>query len=398
MILKPVEAKSLVECYSKLRGKQTLSTYCLHGKEGNRTTYTAKLTFNQLVETFELVPSGVLPETVKIQRDLIQSRTGKIKQYISNNKDFVFPAVIAVVESMDVSPSVLDGLVSVTLQVDPFRYLVDGQGRLSGIKLAIQEDPSLGSNTIDVKFIISQGVESDAQLFSDINTTPTRPNRSQCVAMDSRSVLNSFAKQLVQSSPILSDKICYSKASVTKSATGQKLWTLNQVTAFVLLLTGLTAKEAEIELNDDGRIQYWTGFINAYLEKLCYSKALYGVLKGDASPTDIRQTTIIGTSVFFKSLALFGKIIMLNFIESGQPKADWSFMDSLRDIDLSVSNLEWRGRCQNYQGRFEDKAFNHRAMASYLCDVVGINKPDEIAEVENHVISTRMLPGSDEAA
>ena len=389
MSLNTLESQLLVECYSQLKGANIYAGYGLWGKEGNRTSYTVKMTFLQLAEQFNLVPSGVLPETVKLQRDLVSSRTSKIKQYIKDNTDFVFPAVIAVVESLDVEKLDFSDIVKITLNPDSFRYLVDGQGRLSAIKEIVNELPELGNNTIDVKFIISTGLASDAQLFSDINTTPIRPNRSQCVAMDSRSVLNSFAKRLVQSSPILSDKICYSKASVTTSSTDEKLWTLNQVTAFILTITGLTAKAAEESINEE-RIAYWSGFINAYFSQLKHSDAINDALSGNKPPAQIRKETIIGTSVMFKSLALFGKIIMLNFIERGQTKADWSFMEKLKHVDFSYSNPQWKGRCMNQQGRLEDKSFNHRAVASYLCDVVGLQKPDDVISAENDVIQSRL--------
>jgi DGQHR domain-containing protein len=389
MSLTQNETQALTACYQRLKGHMPLTVIGLVGKEGNRLTYTAKLTFAQLAEQFNLVPTGVLPETVKLQRDLVSSRTNKIQSYLKNNDDFVFPAVIAVVEALNIETLALNSAVEIKLTPDSYRWLVDGQGRLASIKNILSEFPEYGDNTIDVKFILSLGVEKDAQLFTDINTTPTRPNKSQCIAMDSRSILNSFAKHLVQHSPVLANKICYSKSSVTRNATSDALWTLNQVTAFILIITGLSASQSEAEFSRAERRDYWFGFINAYLNQLCANPTFDDALHTVKPALEIRQNTIIGTSVFLKSMALLGKIMMLNFIESGEAKADWSCMQSLANIDLSYNNTEWLGRCLNFRGGYEDKSFNHKAMASYFCDVLAINKPQEIIEAEIQVSQSR---------
>jgi hypothetical protein len=64
-------------------------------------------------------------------------------------------------------------------------------------------------------------------------------------------------------------------------------------------------------------------------------------------------------------------------------------MDKLSDVVFSTINPEWSGRCLNYRGRFEDKTFNHRAMASYLCMVTGLEVPEELETVEEEVLRAR---------
>lgn len=73
----------------------------------------------------------------------------------------------------------------------------------------------------------------------------------------------------------------------------------------------------------------------------------------------------------------------------GQGQMDWSFMDKIADVDLSVNNSEWIGRCLNGRGKFEDKSFNHGAVASYLCTVSGLHVPEELEAVEEEVLMMR---------
>lgn len=383
--------RSLHDIYRQIRGEEDLVIYAFGGREGNRETYLSKISFSDLTRHFSLVPSGVtLPNNLMLQRDLIMSRSTSIKQYLINNEDFVFPEVISVCESfiLDEIESI-PNLFRLSLRADSFRYLVDGQGRLSGITRALEEMPSLADSTIDIKFVLSSGVENDTQLFSDINMTPVAPNKSQCAAMDSRKSVNRFAKRVVVSLPELTDLVDYTKASVTNSSSAKKLWTLNQVVAFVLMVTGTTSKTCEKELNTDEKQEYWTGFIRKYFECLKKNPKFRDAVTGAISASDVRESSIVGTSVFLKSLALTGKVLMMHFINKGDAQADWSIMDRWSEIDLSKSNKEWLGRCMNYRGGYEDKSFNHKAMASYFLSEMGISMPEQLEDVEEEVLLCR---------
>jgi DGQHR domain-containing protein len=150
-------------------------------------------------------------------------------------------------------------VVTLRLSQAAFRYLVDGQGRLMGIRQALKTNPALADNTIDIKFVRSEGLVKDTQLFADINMTPVKPNKSQCAAIDSRLVINRFAKLVIHAVHRLTDRIDFTKASVTNSQVSQKLWTLNQVVAFVQLVTGATPKSFQTLLGSEEREAYWTG-------------------------------------------------------------------------------------------------------------------------------------------
>lgn len=381
------ETKALASCYSTMRGTSNLSVFALSGDEGDRTTYTSKLTFSDLAENFNIVPQDGLPAGVMLQRELAKSRSRAIANYILSSEDFIFPEVIAIVETLSVSEfKQMGNVVQIQLDKTAFRYLVDGQGRLLAIKTLLEKHPELVSKTIDVKFVESRGIEADAQIFSDINGSQLAPNSSQHIAMDSRKVLSRFTKEAVRLTPSLCNIVDFTKSSVTTSSKTDNVWTLNQLSKFLLILTGASAKKAETLFSDEAERTHWIGFLKLFFDKAtCNPYIRETLVKGRSGA----KGSIIGTATFLKSFALFGRIAVLNSMMEGQGKMDWSFMDKIADVDFSVENPEWIGRCLNGRGKFEDKTFNHGAVASYLCAVSGLHVPEELEAVEEEVLMMR---------
>jgi DGQHR domain-containing protein len=377
--------------YRQMRGTETFEIYAFGGKEGDRFTYVAKTPYSVLSKQFSLVPQNVsLPKNLMLQRNLVQSRSTNIQQYIVNNENFIFPEVISICEIIDAEPVAgIPNLFKLTIPTWAFRYLVDGQGRLMGITKAQAIKAELDDQTVDIKFVLSEGVIRDAQVFSDINMTPVSPNKSQCAAMDNRQAVNRFAKRAVDSVAQLTPLIDYTKNSVTSSSTSQKLWTLNQMVAFVLILTGTTAKSSEKELGAEDKQVYWTGFIAKYFLMLQTNDRFKSAITRELTAQEVRAESIIGTSVFLKSIALMGKILIMHFINKGDAQADWSIMKDWGSVDLSTNNVEWIGRCKNFRGGFEDKSFNHKAMASYFLTQMGVEMPEDLETIEEEVLMNR---------
>ena len=208
-----------------------------------------------------------------LQRELAKSRSRAIANYILSSEDFIFPEVIAIVEMLSVSEfKQMGNVVKINLDKTAFRYLVDGQGRLLAIKTLLEKHPELASKTIDVKFVESRGIESDAQIFSDINGSQLAPNSSQHIAMDSRKVLSRFTKEAVRLTPSLCNIVDFTKSSVTTSSKTDNVWTLNQISKFLLILTGTSAKKAEALFSDEAERNHWIGFLKLFFEKaMCLS-------------------------------------------------------------------------------------------------------------------------------
>jgi DGQHR domain-containing protein len=376
--------------YSQMTGSTDLVLYAVGGQEGDRFTYCGKILFSQLVEHYSVVPNAeTLPPYLKLQRELVKSRSTGIRQYLLTNDDHIFPEVISIsseIVAERIEPAAAN-LFKITVPKESFRYLVDGQGRLVGIKEALLKREDLGSQSVDIKLVLSESIGRDGQVFSDVNSTPIAPNKSQCAAFDGRLVINQFAKRVIANTEGLNQIIDFNSASVTSSSKSPALWTLNQFIAFLLLVMGTTAKACQSALADEDKQAYWEGFITKFLSQLIANPQFAEAYLQRIPAQQSRKESIVGTSVFLKSIGLMGKVMALNFIEAGQ--ADWSRMSEWKRIDLSVGNDEWIGRCKNFRGGFEDRGYNHRAMSSLFLSQMAFNVPEELEIVEEEVLINR---------
>ena len=79
----PLLIDSVYDVYKQLKADHDFSFIALKGKEGGRTTYSAKLSFGQIAQCFSQAPScDAVPNEFLLQRELTQSRANKIKQYL----------------------------------------------------------------------------------------------------------------------------------------------------------------------------------------------------------------------------------------------------------------------------------------------------------------------------
>ncbi|MFT5852637.1 MAG: DGQHR domain-containing protein [Colwellia sp.] len=375
----------LQNLYSQLRVENNFTFLALAGKEGLRTTYIVSVDFFNVIELFKPVPHN--PDSkLLVQRETHKSRVSAVSTYLTDNYASL-PSTGAIVETIH-TEHVIENIYRITIPKEAFRYFFDGQARLGGISQLLSKDISYGNNTLTVKFVKTEGLEKDNQLFNDWNSASIRPNPSICKAMDSRAIINRFTKKIINESHIIVDLIDFNKASVTASSKSNKIWTLNQFTTFVQTIAGVTAKSAENILDDKAQKQT-AGFIHKYLEVLSEHPQLKPIFNRTVSPTSTRNTSIVGTSVWLKSIALTGRFVCLHLLLSTDKKADWSFMKSLHDIDFSRENKEWEGRCINYRGGLEDKTFNHKAVASYLLNTMGLELPESLDDAEEVVLITR---------
>lgn len=376
----------LQNIYNELKATKNFSFVAIRGYEGECETFTVNLTYKTLIEAFKLVPFN--PDSdLFIQRETQKSRVSKIRNYLSD-PIASFPSAGAIVENYS-TKIIHEGVFLLTIPASSFRYLFDGQGRLAGISEYLKANPSAKNNTLTVKLYKSQGANIDNQRFTDWNSSLTKPNQSICQAMDSRAVINDYTKFVINNLPLIKGRIDFTKASVTQSSKSNKLWSLNQFKAFIKIVTGVTDNTAETIFNDEEKRIFWLRFITCFFEYLSNHQQIGAMLNNSYPAQDVRSQTIMGSSVWLKSIALTGKIIALYLMEQGNKKADWSFMDKISLVNFKKDNPEWLGRCQNFRGGLEDKTYNHKAMASYLLNTLDIPLPDSLVSAEEEVLINR---------
>jgi DGQHR domain-containing protein len=377
---------SINDIYDALRVENDFSFVGIIGKEGDRQTFTINIPFEQVPLVFKPVPYN--PESqLLIQRETHRSRISNLKTYLKDPLACL-PAGGSIVEKLTYE-LIVDNAYLVTLPKGSFRYLFDGQARLGAIEQNSIEFPKSKNDTFTIKLILSLGVTKDNQLFTDWNSAGTSPNSSICKAMDSRELLNRFTRDIIQDSEMLSSYIDFTKASVPTTSKSSKLWTLNQFCAFITILTGVTAASAETILADPKKQAHLKAFVLKFFSVLGQHPQLSDVFSGEMKGHIVRNELIVGNSVWLKSIGILGKVIFLHMITNNSQKADWSILDGLSAIDFSRKNPEWKGRCLSYRDKFEDKAFNHKAVCSYLIQSTRVPLPLELETIEEEVMLER---------
>jgi DGQHR domain-containing protein len=377
----------MLAIYNQLRHHEALECYAILGQENNRQVVTFNLSYTELVEFFKPVPYDENSDLL-LQRETQKSRVNAICDY--TKVDYAaLPSCGAILEDFTIEETSLPSIVKLTIPAGAFRYLFDGQGRRGGIEKLLNTHPEFSSNDITIKGFKTEGVTRDNQLFSDFNGASSKPNKSICQSMDSRTLINTFTKEILKSDSmhLINKRVDYTKASVTLSQS-PKLWSLNQFNAVVQTILGVTPKSAEKLLVDESKRQFWTGFVVKYFNELLNAPAIESAIATDNGVVVAKTETVIGTAVWIKGMAVVGRVIAMHLMQNTEPgtKADWSFMSALDAVDFTKSNTEWIGRCMDFRGRFQDKGFNHKAMAAYLLAQLGLALPEELEVIEDEVL------------
>ena len=360
----------------------------IRGKEAGRQTYVGKLTFRQFADAIDVAPSDV-PSDQKLQRDLLATRTSAISSYLLNNPDsFLFPGVVAVVQSANYQPmgDAMPDIGTIDLPDGEFRYLADGQGRLSGIKKALTVDPSLGDNTVDVKFVVSAGLEHDQQIFADCNLNTTAVSKSMGIALDHRTVLHQIVKTTLNSNPELKGFIDYEKPGV--NAKSDHLWSLAQCASLITKATGLTKPACEKKLSDPVARGKIVRFLNQLLSEWVERHELMAaVVIGELSPQVVKQKTIVGTAVFLEAFGVIARLLQFVIIETGEKH--WHYLDGLSRVDFNRSNPEWIGRCIGLNGKMIKNNDSISATAAYIAMQCGLPVTADLKKANDKVIADR---------
>ena len=377
----------MLSIYNELRHKNTFTLYALKSVDNNREVYTFNVSYSDFINMFKQVPYDADSDLL-LQRETQKSRINAIYDYIK--VDYAaLPACGAILESFIVSETPVANVVKITIPPASFRYLFDGQGRRAAIEKLLTTNPEFNNHNITIKGYETKGVNKDNQLFSDWNGSSVKPNKSICQSMDSRALINTFTKQILKSESmyIFNKRIDYTKASVTMSQ-NPKLWSLNQFNTVVQTILGVTPKSAEKLLADEDKQQFWTSFIVKYFNEMLNVPAIESAISTEEGVKAAKENTVIGTSVWLKGMAVTGRAIAMHLMQNTEPgtKVDWSFISALDSVDFSKNNLEWVGRCMDFRGRFQDKGFNHKAMAAYLLPLLGIPLSEELELVEDEVL------------
>lgn len=196
------------------------------GIQAGREYFIAMVPLKMLGRLFPADEEYVLPEH-RAQRKLNEGRIPEIKKYIINNPDsYVFSALAASIDGefryIPFDPPDT-GVLEVNMDA---KFLInDGQHRKAAILAAIEENESLGEETISVVFYEDRGLSRSQQMFTDLNKHAVKTSNSIAELYDSRDSLAVTTRSVISSIPFLNEYVDKEKDNLGKFSSA--LFTLN---------------------------------------------------------------------------------------------------------------------------------------------------------------------------
>lgn len=308
--------------------------YAVEGQQAYRKYYIAMVPLKLLSKLIVSDTEYVTPE-FRAQRKINETRIPEIKNYIIDNRDnYVFSALSSSIDGK-YEFNRIEGSVGI-LEIDMEATLLinDGQHRKAAIIAAMEEDPSLGEETISIVFFEDLGLERSQQMFTDLNKHAVRTSNSLATLYDSRDDLAIFTKRLIDEIEFFSKYTDKEKDILGKNSS--KLFTLNRIYKSnnrILHRNNLREEDYEFIVN------YWNLVTTNIVE-------WNELMKGEITKRDLRENHVITLSLVIESLGKLGRY----FYENKEINMK-DYLVKLRTIDWSRSNKDWIGRVFRENGK-----------------------------------------------
>lgn len=280
-----------------------------------------------LPKLFQIDNEEVLPE-FRAQRKLNLNRIPEIRDYIIDNRNtYVFSALAASIDGNFVFKS-LDGDIGMLEVEMDARFLInDGQHRNAAIQAALNEDASLGKETIPVVFFADKGLERSQQMFTDLNKYAVKPSKSQNTFYDHKDPLSILSRNIIEGNLFLKNYTDVENDALGKYSA--KLFTLNSFYTANKMIIG--SKEID-EIISTFCKTYWDLVVSNISEwKMLENKEL--------AKKSLREEYIITQNVV---LYAFGKLG--NYFLNNRDLDMIKYLTNLNKINWLRTDPQWDGR------------------------------------------------------
>lgn len=326
------------------------------GIQAGREYYIGMVPLKMITRLFPNDDEYVLPE-YRAQRKLNTSRIPVISRYILENRnDYVFSALAASIDgkysfiASDLNQDI--GVLEVTMDA---KFLInDGQHRKAAILKAIEEDESLGEETISVVFFEDKGLSRSQQIFTDLNKHAVKTSNSISELYDSRDDLAVVTRRVVAQVDFINAYTDKEKDILGKYSSN--LFTLN---------TFYTANKKIVqsaEITEECE-QFLVDFWKNVAENLVQWNEL---TNKEISKVDLRENYIITQAVVIQALGRIGNYFFTH-------QADMRFqLKKLSEIDWRRNAEQWYLRTIRINGRMISSETAVILTANVIKEALGI--------------------------
>ena len=348
----------------------------VRGKQAGKEFFIAMVPLKMISKIFPSEEEYVLPE-YRAQRKLNESRIPIISRYITENRDsYVFSAFAASIDGefeFHENVGTKDtGVLEISMEA---RFLInDGQHRKAAILDALNEDATLGDETISVVFYEDQGLARSQQIFTDLNKHAVKTSNSIAELYDSRDELAVLNRNVVTNVDFLNEYTDKEKDILGKFSSN--LFTLNTFYNANKRIVGSSdiPEDAEMFL-----ISFWS----CVAENIVQWKEL---INREISKVDLRENYIVTQGVVIQALGLIGLYFYKN------RDVDMSkHLQLLGNIDWKRNSSQWKLRVIRADGKIitSNKAIN--LTANKIKQEIGIDLSSEEATKEKQFLDSTKL-------
>lgn len=343
----------------------------IRGRMGGREYFTVSMKVKTVPRFFEFQNYKALEPEQRAQRVLKKQRVPAIRDYLLENPDsYVFSSITASYQLPDgVDGSDLFepyeegadiGILNLPMEAD--LLINDGQHRRAGIAAALDEDPSIGEDSISVVLFPFEGNERAQQMFSDLNRTAQPTTKSLNILYDHRDPLSNITMTLTTAVEAFNGRVDKEHASLSKRS--PSLITLGSLHDGTKELLG--------ELDDENFTEKLDLAV-AFWQTVAMSIGPWAeVTAGTSTGPQAREHSISTHAVTLRAIGAAGRAVV------AQRQDDWAstIRETFAAIDWSRGNPEWDGVVVT-EGDVLNRRQNQRDLTELLRVKLGVATAEE---------------------
>ncbi|WP_220151793.1 DGQHR domain-containing protein [Salmonella enterica] len=207
---------------------------CMRGAIGDWVTYTCLMKLEDIGNLIRFADDIHKNKKLSqmIQRELKKDRQKSIGEYLLNDSEAFFNAIVVAIyegepkwhpfdsiqpndidtNDINIPDYALESMGYLSLTKEEKIFALDGQHRLSGIKYALDKNPEIGTQQIPVIFLPhfndSAGIKRTRRLFTTLNKKAKPVNKAAIIALDEDDISACATRYLVENTEIFNgDKI-----------------------------------------------------------------------------------------------------------------------------------------------------------------------------------------------
>lgn len=341
----------------------------VRGVQANKEYFIGMLPLEYLSKLFPDDSDVVAPE-FRAQRRVNEQRIPAIRDYILKNRtSYVFSALSASIDGHFnfIPSSSSPDLGILEVEMSAVFLINDGQHRKASLQAALEEDPSLKTETISIVFFKDEGLQRSQQMFTDLNKHAVKTSNSIAELYDNRDRIAVINRTVISSIDFLNTYTDKERDNLGKFSSN--LFTLN--TFYLATKRILKASGG----NDEKDIEFLCHFWETVIKNI---EPWQELLKREISKVDLRENFVITQSVVIQALGVLGKFFYDHRKESNI-QAD---LERLNKIDWHRTAKDWKYRIVRADGKIltSEKAIQLAAIQIKKIIKISLSPEEKILE------------------